>query len=110
MFSGVIISVLGVAPMIPWTLLDMAQTPGDGEELRLYQRDTEFSIKVGDYELMNSSIHGSEDALAELACEKIATYPQARVLVGGLGMGFTLRSALNGLGANAQAANKQRQP
>ena len=88
--------------MIPWKLLDTAQTPGNGEELSLYQRDTEFSIKAGDYELMNSRSHGSEDALAELSCGKIATHPQARVLIGGLGMGFTLRSALDGLGANAQ--------
>lgn len=88
--------------MIPWKLLDLSQTPGRGEELRLYQRDTEFEIKAGDYELMNSRIHGSEDALAELACQKFATFQQARVLIGGLGMGFTLRSALDVLGAKAE--------
>lgn len=88
--------------MIPWKLLDTAQTPGVGEELRLFQRDTEFSIKAGHYELMNSRVHGSEDALAELACQKIAHHQRARVLVGGLGMGYTLRSALNGLGAKAR--------
>ena len=88
--------------MIPWKLLDMAQTPGNGEELRLYQRDTEFSIKVGNHELMNSRIHGSEDALAKLACQKITEHPRARVLIGGLGMGYTVRSALNVLGAKAE--------
>ena len=88
--------------MNPWTLLARAQTPGNGVELRLYQRDTEFSIKAGNYELMNSRIYGSEDALAKLACQKITNHPRARVLIGGLGMGYTLRSALNGLGAQAQ--------
>lgn len=88
--------------MIPWKLLDTAQTPGNGEELSLHQRDTEFSIKAGNYELMNSRIHGSEDALANLACREITKEPQARVLIGGLGMGYTLRSALNGLEAEAE--------
>ena len=88
--------------MIPWMLLDRAQTPGNGAELRLYQRDTEFSIKAGNHELMNSRIYGSEDALAKLACQKITKHPRARVLIGGLGMGYTVRSALNGLGAKAQ--------
>ena len=88
--------------MIPWKLLDTAPTPGIGEELRLYQRGTEFSIKAGNYELMNSRIHGSEDALARLACQKITKHPRARVLIGGLGMGYTVRSALNGLGDRAQ--------
>ncbi len=88
--------------MNPWKLLGSAQTPGSEEELRLYQRDTEFSIKTGNYEVMNSRLHGSEDALAKLACQKITKHPEARVLIGGLGMGYTLRSALNGLGAKAQ--------
>ena len=68
----------------------------------MYQRDTEFSIKAGNYELMNSRVYGSEDALAKLACQKITNHPWARVLIGGLGMGYTVRSALNGLGAKAQ--------
>ena len=88
--------------MIPWMLLDRAQTPGNGLELRLYQRDTEFSIRAGNYELMNSRVYESEDALAKLACQKITNHPRARVLIGGLGMGYTVRSALNGLGAKAQ--------
>lgn len=88
--------------MIPWKLLDVAQTPGDGEELRLYQRDTEFSLKAGNHELMNSRVHGSEDALGKLACERITKHPRARVLIGGLGLGYTVRSALNELGDKAQ--------
>ena len=52
--------------MTPWILLDSAQVPGDGGELRLYRRGDEFSIKVvGRGELMNSRVHGSENALAE---------------------------------------------
>ncbi len=88
--------------MIPWKLLDAAQAPGDGEELTLYQRDDEFTINAGTYELMNSRIHGSEDALADMTCGKLTCHPKARVLIGGLGMGFTLRAALDGLGADAQ--------
>jgi spermidine synthase len=51
---------------------------------------------------MNSRVYGSEDALAKLACQEISKHPRARVLVGGLGMGYTVRTALNGLGAKAQ--------
>ena len=88
--------------MIPWRLLASAKTPGNGVELRLYQRNTEFSMKAGQHELMNSRAYGSEESLAKLACQKIAQHPRARVLIGGLGMGYTVRSALNGLGAQAQ--------
>ena len=88
--------------MIPWKLLAKAQTPGNGVELRLYQRDNEFSIKAGNFELMNSRGYGSEDALGKLACQKITANPQARVLIGGLGMGYTVRSVLDALGAKAQ--------
>ncbi|MDA1128638.1 MAG: MnmC family methyltransferase [Chloroflexi bacterium] len=88
--------------MIPWKLLAKAQTPGDLAELSLWQRDTEFSIKLGNDELMNSYNHGSEDALGTLACQKIRKQPGNRVLVGGLGMGFTLRCALDELGDTAQ--------
>ena len=88
--------------MIPWMLLDTAQTPGNGVLLSLYQRDTEFSIKADNHELMNSRVYGSEDPLAKLACQKITRHPRARVLIGGLGMGYTVRTALNGLGARAQ--------
>lgn len=88
--------------MIPWTLLDTVQAPGKHEQLRLLQRDTEFSIRVGNQELMNSRIYGSEEALAELACSRIAARPGARVLIGGLGMGYTLAAALRVLNADAE--------
>ena len=88
--------------MNPWLLLDRAATPGNGEELRLYQRDTEFSIMAGKYELMNSRLYGSEDALGKLACRKITHQPRPRILIGGLGMGYTIRSALDELGDQAQ--------
>ena len=81
--------------MRPWILLDSATVPGGGGELRLYQRGEEFSIKiVGRGELMNSRMHGSEDALAELTCARLAASPAPRLLIGGLGMGFTLAAAL----------------
>jgi len=83
--------------MIPWTFLDSAQAPGNGGELKLYQRGAEFSIRVEKCELMNSRHYGSEDALAELACKRIADRPHPQVLIGGLGMGYTLRAALNSL-------------
>lgn len=87
--------------MIPWTLVDSADVPG-GEEMRLYLRGSEYSIRVGAYELMNSRVHGSEDALAELACSRLQNRERARVLVGGLGMGFTLAGVLKDLGAKSE--------
>ena len=88
--------------MIPWQLLDSAQVPGENKDLRLYQRGGEFSIRVDGSELMNSRVHGSEDAMAELACARIASLPCPQVLIGGLGMGYTLAAALNRLGAESQ--------
>jgi spermidine synthase len=85
-----------------WTLVDAAQIPGGGGDLRLLQRGSEFSIKLGQGELMNSRVRGSEEALARLGCAKIETRERARVLIGGLGMGFTLRAALAQLGAEAE--------
>lgn len=87
--------------MIPWTLLDSAKVPGGGE-LRLWRRGEEFSIRLGREELMNSRIHGSEEALAEIACARVADRPGSRVLIGGLGMGFTLRAALAALPGGAR--------
>jgi spermidine synthase len=88
--------------MIPWELLDRAPVPGNGGELCLYRRGKEFSIRADGRELMNSLVHGSEEALAELACDRIADGSRTRVLVGGLGMGFTLAAALQRLGARAR--------
>jgi len=88
--------------MNPWVLLDKVEVPGDGGEMKLYQRAHEFSISVKNEELMNSRMHGSEDALAELACKRVADRKKPRVLIGGLGMGFTLGAALEHLGENAE--------
>ncbi|MFC1549611.1 spermidine synthase [Nitrospirota bacterium] len=88
--------------MIPWELLDSAQVPESGEEITLYRRGEEFSIRVDGAELMNSRAHGSEEALAEMACKRIAKRPSARVLIGGLGLGYTAAAALKQLGANAE--------
>ena len=88
--------------MIPWTLLDTAEVPDDGGELRLLQRGAEFSIRLGHNELMNSRVHGSEEALAKIAIAKIGDHTRPRILIGGLGMGFTLRAALRAIGAEAR--------
>lgn len=88
--------------MIPWRLLDTATIPGGEGSLRLMQRGSEFSIRLDRYELMNSRLSGSEEILATLACARIKSRKAANVLIGGLGMGFTLRAALASLGADAK--------
>ncbi len=80
--------------MLPWIQLDSAKIPDGGGELRLKQRGQEFSIMLGSNELMNSRLSGSEEALATLSWEKIKDRPKPSILIGGLGMGFTLRAAL----------------
>lgn len=87
--------------MIPRILLDTAEIPG-GDSLRLIQRGSEFSIMLGANELMNSRLSGSEEALASLSCERILPRANARMLIGGLGMGFTLRAALPLLAPDAE--------
>src|SRR5450631_868528 len=87
--------------MIPWSLIDTAQVPGGGE-LRLKQRGAEFSMMLGQNELMNSRLSGSEEALATLACRRIDGVKRPHLLIGGLGMGFTLRAALAVLDAQAR--------
>lgn len=88
--------------MIPWEKIDTAKIPGSDEELRLMRRGKEFSIKLGTNELMNSRLSGSEAALATLAAKKIETVAKPHLLIGGLGMGFTLRAALGAVGSKAQ--------
>jgi spermidine synthase len=87
--------------MVPWIHLDTAPIPGGGE-LRLKRRGAEFSIMLGTNELMNSRLSGSEEALATSSARRIAGRPRPAVLVGGLGMGFTLRAALAALPADAR--------
>jgi spermidine synthase len=81
--------------MIPRKLLDRALIPDKSGELQLYQRGDDFFISLDGKELMTSRMHGSEAGLAELACTPIAKRVRARVLVGGLGMGYTLAAALS---------------
>ena len=83
--------------MIRWEHLATAQVPDGGGELRLMRRGQEYSIMApGGIELMNSRLSGSEEALATLAVERVGR--DAHLLVGGYGMGFTLRAALAALG------------
>ena len=84
-------------------LLDTAPIPNGGGELGLYRHGEDLVIKVvGGQDLMSTRTHGSADALAEIACTEIAGRDGARVLIGGLGMGFTLASALRHLGHDAE--------
>ncbi len=86
--------------MVPWRELGRAQVGKD--TLVLAQRGDEYAIRIRGAELMNSRSHASEETLARLACGPHARVAQARVLVGGLGMGFTLRAALDALPPDAQ--------
>lgn len=88
--------------MIPWIPIDTAEVPDGGEPLRLKRRGAEFSIMIGSNELMNSRLSGSEQALATLACRKIRAVEAPHILIGGLGMGFTLRATLLSVGAEAR--------
>ena len=90
--------------MIPWTLLGTAKIPNNGGELRLSQREDDFSIHLKGVrgELMSSRVHCSELALAELGCAHIQGAEKSKVLVGGLGMGFTLSAALKATSKSSQ--------
>ncbi len=87
--------------MLPRILIDTAETP-DGATLRLMQRGDEFSIMLGANELMNSRLSGSEKALATMSVARLAYKSRPHLLIGGLGMGFTLRAALHVLGPDAR--------
>jgi len=86
--------------MKPWVLLGQTRTP-DGTDLRLQRRDTEFAMFAGGRLLMSSRMHGSEEALAAMACGDLRGAGSPHVLIGGLGMGYTLRAALDLLPATA---------
>jgi len=89
--------------MIPRVLLGTALIPDTDKELQLYQSGDLFSIKIpGRGDLMNSRVHGSEKALADLAIEQLGTNESPRLLVGGLGMGFTMAAALQAVGPAAE--------
>ena len=80
--------------MIPWNLLGRTTTPG-GDELALMHQPGEFLILAGGKPLMSSRMHGSEEAMAEVACRRPGALDAPTVLIGGLGMGFTLRATLD---------------
>jgi spermidine synthase len=77
------------------------ETTPEGEELLLVCRDSVYTLRVNGIELMTSRAHGSEEDLARLACREISDRTSPRVLIGGLGFGFTLRAALEALPEDA---------
>jgi spermidine synthase len=87
-----------------WDLLDEAAIPGSEDLLRLYRGKDDFFIKISSIggELMSTRKYGSETALGALPCQRCVNPDNARVLIGGLGMGFTLAAALKELGSGAQ--------
>ena len=87
--------------MIARELIDTAEVPG-GEPLRLFRRGADHMIVLDRNELMNSRMSGSEAALATMTCERLGPRPSPRLLIGGYGMGFTLRAALAALGPDAE--------
>lgn len=80
--------------MKAWEVLGETRAP-DGTAIRLARHDDEYVILANGKPLMSSRVHGSEEALATLGCGEARTLEQPRVLVGGLGMGFTLRAVLD---------------
>jgi spermidine synthase len=92
--------------MLPWIKLDAVEAPElgglKGAQLQLKQRGTEFAIMIGPINLMTSRLSGSEEALANLVFERLSGVTSPHVLIGGLGMGFTLRAALAAAGPDAR--------
>lgn len=87
-----------------WITIDSSTIPGSDIELTLSQRNDDFAIRIAGVpgDLMNSRMHHSEDELAKLGCSRLSTVENARVLVGGLGMGFTLAAVLKTVGTSAK--------
>jgi len=95
---------------LPWKIIDSVATEDEGT-LQLRQRGAkDFLITIGTQVLMNSAAHRSEVALGQLACAPLRHHPRPRVLVGGLGMGYTLRSVLDHLPATAQVVVAELNP
>jgi len=86
--------------MKPFELLAQAQSP-DGTAIQLKRRDDEFVILAGGRHLMSSRTHASEESLATFGCRRAAALPHPTILIGGLGMGYTLRAALELLSPRA---------
>jgi spermidine synthase len=90
--------------MDPWIKIASTTVPGSDTELTLSQRCDDFAIRISGLpgDLMNSRTHHSEEALAEFACARLSTTENARLLIGGLGMGFTLAAALRTVPGSAE--------
>jgi spermidine synthase len=86
----------------PWELLDTTPVPGTDTQMSLHRRGDVFSIRVGGVELMNNWIYGIDCGLADHGCAALADPSHARVLIGGLGMGFTLARTLSLLGPESE--------
>lgn len=87
--------------MLPWKTLGKARAASGGE-LVLSERGGEYSLRINGWELMSSRKHGSEDAMARIGCKPIAGKADAQVLVAGLGLGYTLRAALDSVAPTAK--------
>ena len=87
--------------MKPYERLGEARTP-NGTVITLYRHDGAYLIRADGVELMSTRRHLSEDRLAQVACARLRDVPRARVLIGGLGLGFTLREALRQLRDDAE--------
>ncbi len=87
--------------MIPWEQLDRAEAPG-GVVITLVRHGTDYVIRFDGQELMSSRMHASEDALGARGCDGLKARRGARVLVGGMGLGYTARAALDALGRDAR--------
>ena len=96
--------------MRSWNIVDQADVPDDDGTIYLMLRGREYAIYVDEYQLMTNRQHGSEDALADLACDRLAQLNDARILVGGLGMGFTLAAALSRIGPAGQVTVAELMP
>lgn len=88
--------------MIPWQVIDRKEIPGGEGEITLRRRASDFSIRTATTELMNSRLHGSEEALAELTCDRLRHRSEVKLLIGGLGMGYTLAAALKHSGKDTR--------
>lgn len=87
--------------MLPRELLGTSTTPS-GEPMTLVKEGVSYVVRVRNDVLMSSRVHGSEDALADVGCAQLRERPRARVLVGGLGLGYTLRACLDRLAPDAE--------
>ena len=96
--------------MRKWDYIDSDEVPDDDGVLYLMSRGSEYAIYANGYQLMSNRAHGSEAALADWACDRLADLDDARILVGGLGMGFTLAATLRRLGPGGRATVSELMP